>query len=704
MAVKICQSNMSCDNKSEEQQSKTKYNKYARTCIKTWKTIYCILTDNVNRWRLVRGIFSYFAGILSALFFWQIFIINLNFLGPGFTFSKRIRCIICLIYLGCLGKSGRSYLRALFFALVISGPITNMVLNTKEVVRVFACATILTYNLTKTRFDLMTKPFTKAVILMKDDMHQIKDSLNEIESIIEPIRSEIEDEEILENFMNKTVNKRQTYIEGDQMKDDDEIEIAIKYQKMYEEKFRRRCEMQFEKGKNKCIEAFAQMYDKCMEMMPIVVNYLLCWPMKIDLMCHMSLGTSEICDPKDAINSTFGETYSKVKEIGEQFSKNITNVKVNYTVINPKNIPGVISAQETGERVVKSFNAKIKLFEFCIEIINRILAFIFVRLVINSYKYNKMYLKNIDFDNLYITNYFKKIDERRKTRNNHTLLPLKKFERNLIIDPEDHSTKTKAEKSRFFINLLKFLLELSTVIVFLLLDYIFYYMLNLIRKHSKITYHQSGSHNLNFHINGTGLIAKLLRSSLLAFNTNESISTFLSNEPCLPKPYRLEKMFYTKFWGLVILIIILIYHEIPLMRTRRLICCYFYPKREKKRILHLYNSMLKRRRIILGSMRNELLEKCQKYLRLKFPKQFTWLMYFKYARRKCLICNEMEQNINLLKRNSKNLKNFETSIGTYHILTTGIIECPTKNCNVIHCKECWRDIGEICLACSKQSA
>lgn len=44
-------------------------------------------------------------------------------------------------------------------AYVIAGPIFNLAYNGKEVVRTFACTTQLTYNLTKTRLDLMFKPF-----------------------------------------------------------------------------------------------------------------------------------------------------------------------------------------------------------------------------------------------------------------------------------------------------------------------------------------------------------------------------------------------------------------------------------------------------------------------------------------------------------------------------------------------------------------
>lgn len=44
------------------------------------------------------------------------------------------------------------------------------------------------------------------------------------------------------------------------------------------------------------------------------------------------------------------------------------------------------------------------------------------------------YLTDIEHDNTYITKYYRKIDARRKKAGKHTLLPLKKIEKNKAID------------------------------------------------------------------------------------------------------------------------------------------------------------------------------------------------------------------------------------------------------------------------------
>ncbi|KAK2574984.1 hypothetical protein KPH14_008745 [Odynerus spinipes] len=77
----------------------------------------------------------------------------------GCAASIQIRCICILTIPAFFGRSGRSVLRALVLGYIIAGPVFNLTYNAKEVIRSFACTAKLTYNLTRTRADLMFEPF-----------------------------------------------------------------------------------------------------------------------------------------------------------------------------------------------------------------------------------------------------------------------------------------------------------------------------------------------------------------------------------------------------------------------------------------------------------------------------------------------------------------------------------------------------------------
>lgn len=95
------------------------------------------------------------------------------------------------------------------------------------------------------------------------------------------------------------------------------------------------------------------------------------------------------------------------------------------------------------------------------------------------------------------------------------------------------------------------------------------------------------------------MIAALLRSLVKGFNIKKRIKIERSNEQCLPRPKSLVKSYILKIYGTYFIIWIMMWIQAYTQRTRRLICSYFFRKREKKRILFLYNETLKRRKTLI---------------------------------------------------------------------------------------------------------
>lgn len=87
-------------------------------------------------------------------------------------------------------------------------------------------------------------------------------------------------------------------------------------------------------------------------------------------------------------------------------------------------------------------------------------------------------------------------------------------------------------------------------------------------------------------------------------------------------------------------------------------------------------------------------------MKAKYPKYFNWLRIFPFARKRCLICNELEPKkrtkINKLIKFIFNLIFFIGDLSRpFHFMS-----CFTPTCEFVHCENCWFDIGEICLGCS----
>ncbi|XP_055905141.1 protein sneaky isoform X2 [Eupeodes corollae] len=590
--------------------------------------------------------------------------------------------------------------------LIISGPLSNMASNGQEIVRVFACTTILNYNLTKTRFDLMSKPFQNTLAAMKGEISDIGGNFENIKQVLQPIKDEIEGNMEENHNSSEVLNSIvERLVRGDILSSlsfanptntTDRMAKANRIKENYSKKMQLRCKEQLEKGENRCKDAFSSAHDKCMDKLPFVINTLLCWPLRIDYVCNMNLlgyqETGGICDPGNVIDAKLGENMIDLKETEDDLFQNITNVGISYEVVKIQQPAQLRAAKETAKVVMEEITEKKKTFDYIMSIMQRILSFVFLKIIYASIMYHRNYLKTIEFDNTYITAYFKKIDQRRRERNQHTLLPLKKFQKNFLIDTDKPCTRTKAESRLITFFLIQFLLELFVSGFFLLLDHMIVVLLNIIAANSEITYYQEGEHKISFYINGTGLMARLMETTLKNFNMHEKVSSFLTNKACLPKPSELSRRYYLMLIGLYVATLLLIYFSTLAMRSKMYICGFFYYKRDKQRTLHLYNKMLKDRKTVFETMYRKIKEDVEAqrlrmnlniflWLVLKFPNSFGWLRCLNVARRNCLICEEKEP------------KNVDDN------LLGQFIECKTSKCNFIYCKECWLDIGEICVAC-----
>jgi hypothetical protein len=113
--------------------------------------------------------------------------------------SQKFCCILVLSVLEGCGKAGRNIVKVLVLFLILTGSISNIVDNSKEVARVFSCSTFLTYNLTKTKLDLMMKPFFNA--FSKVDLNEVQMNLQQITSVVSPLMREVEGESAGKGFV-----------------------------------------------------------------------------------------------------------------------------------------------------------------------------------------------------------------------------------------------------------------------------------------------------------------------------------------------------------------------------------------------------------------------------------------------------------------------------------------------------------------------
>lgn len=193
---------------------------------------------------------------------------------------------------------------------------------------------------------------------------------------------------------------------------------------------------------------------------------------------------------------------------------------------------------------------------------------------------------------------------------------------------------------------------------------------------------------MSLEVRGTGMIASLIRNVIRGFNVKKRVKTVVSNSACLPRPSELSNRVVFKIYSSYLGVFVLLFTAAYTQRLRRVICSFFYRKREKRRVLYLYNESLRRRlgyakfmrakvRALVRTRRLEYQLDPWLALRQRWPALCGWLVFFASARHRCLVCGEVEP------RKGPEFR-----------------RCTTPGCPFVHCPECWHDIGEICYACA----
>ncbi|XP_058558032.1 E3 ubiquitin-protein ligase DCST1 isoform X5 [Neofelis nebulosa] len=449
-------------------------------------------------------------------------------------------------------------------------------------------------------------------------------------------------------------------------------------QKMYELKTRLRCSYVVDRAMLSCRRWFDRKHERCMERIRVpLLNHLLCLPMKFKFFCSIARAMEVWCRSRIPVEGNFGQTYDSlnqsVRDLEGEFSATIDLKEEKQVAVLGLNTSWEHVSAELRDLVGRQ-EAQLG---WTLGLLLVLLSCTFLLVLHASFSYVDSYNGDIRFDNIYISTYFCQIDERRKQLGKRTLLPLRRAEEKTVIFP--CSPFMQASEMR---NVVRELAETLPVLLLLLvlcgLDWALYSAFNTIRHHSFLQYSFRSSHKLEVKVGGDSMLARLLRKTIGALNTSSETTVDSSNMRCLPQPVSLNPRAYVRAALPVGLLLCLCLLQAFGYRLRRVIAAFYFPKREKKRVLFLYNDLLRKRAAFTKLRRAAIVSRAQRQraprhrladvLHRRCPLLRLWL------RRRCVVCQAPE--------------------------TPEAYVCPTPDCAAVYCRSCWDDMRRRCPACT----
>ncbi|XP_061461947.1 E3 ubiquitin-protein ligase DCST1 [Rhineura floridana] len=580
----------------------------------------------------------------------------------GWGTSPHFRCASLLVVPKFLGKEGRLYILTYVLATVYDGPVANIRHNLGEVVRSISCTVELQIENAKRAWKVSMAPLRK---ILKDMMRTGKTLRSETQQVSQSFSELNEQVASQEGFGVRSVRE------------------AVKAanpstQEIYEAKTRMRCTYIIDQAIKRCQNWFAMKHQSCMRTIAVpFINHLLCIPMKFSFLCHFAKIMHAWCRDKIPVEGNFGQTYDRVNDsvdsLNQDFTASLVVTEEHQAMLVGANLSHKHLVDEVNEEVAKNGER----LGTAMSVLRVLLSCMFIVVFASAYSYTNSYNQDIRFDNLYISRYFRQIDARRRKQKKRTLLPLRRAEQGRAIDPLRLAFQP-AETKNMMTELLGCLPALLFLLIACVLDFLLYTIFSTIRHHSFVEYSFRSSHHLEVKVGGNTMMARLLRSTIGALNTSSEMVMETNNLQCLPEARVMTKEQYLRCAAPLGSLVLLCFVQVYVFRLRRIIAAFFFPKREKNRILFLYNEMLRQRVAFVVVQRKRIILRARQHKRLEKPfldRVGRWFPFLqRFLRKRCILCNLPESSNSRL--------------------------CPDPDCGTLYCRVCWKDMGRICFACS----
>ncbi|KAM3716664.1 E3 ubiquitin-protein ligase [Dirofilaria immitis] len=631
--------------------------------------------------------FADFDRIAEQILKWSLIIAS----SITFAISPLFRCAIICVLFGALGKNGQNLLTVVVFNSLSSGPIENILQNFKVSTNMITCHI-------KQKEDMMTQRVVMATGPVEAFMaREFGKSTSKgrkviamLKSLVEPLEYDftlsdedkalaatIDAAEVLhtrDSLLNKEPENSK---EGLGIKTQKSVvptwnKLKSNLSKLLSIRMHYQCNEVFDKGVKKCHDAFRDMKNKC---------YSILWflPLFRGRICD-KFDTLQICQVSKKVtealtfcNQMTNQVLSRTKNLDSDLTDahNLTEdildhlrVNMHYrAIVEPRNVR-IYGIKEVKYRIAQNF----RLLKIILITFKQILACLFVTMIYtifrDSVKMIRNYLNDIDFDNIYLTSYFWHIDCKREQEGKIFLYPLSKAEihANNLMTPISPPTKAEIRASWLPLAKFTFIFVISLFVVFV--DFIFY----------KVIYN----------IEGTGFVADLVKE-MLEFDYKSHRNLTISLEKCIYNPVSPDWSYVGKYilFPLGIMFILQVIFGYVIKRVT-LFCVIgnIFRKRNKARIIHLYNKMLfvringrklARARIRFQVQRRILQrEELQKKSKLFADTIIEKILDFLFKTGMCLMCEEKYRKRNL-------------------------IIC--SSCPAVYCSICYQENYKICYAC-----
>lgn len=486
--------------------------------------------------------------------------------------SSFIRCSLLLTFPMMLGSRGRAYIVLLLISVLYTGPVQNIQRNLEDAALSLSCNLDLQLNHSRLLWRRAVVPF----ISMAQEL---------TESTM--------------NFGDETVNvsRRFATFQQEVMSQHGSVSLAADAndtQQQFTKRTMMQCDGVVQEAVLRCSGWFRQKWTQCMSLIQVpVLNHLLCFPMKFSFLCDILRVMTSWCKDRIPLEGNLGQLWNQLNQSLNQFSSEFRAQLVLQEQQDQSALDGSLLDQDFTESVRDSFVGLTSVSEVLLELLQTAKSFTFITIIIQAVSYLVKYKKDVRFDNVYITSYFRRIDARRKSEGKRCVLPLTNTDRSRFIQPCSLRIHPQ-EAPQLFSGLVQLASVSLLVLVLVSVDLALFRVLDIVSRNTVTHFNITGGHQVDLRVGGASMMARLLQKTISAFNSSSDFDIDSSNKICECRPRPLSVSVYFSCVGCVLLVALFSLLQVYSSRIRRVLTAAYHPEREKRRVLFLYNLLLQK--------------------------------------------------------------------------------------------------------------
>ncbi|XP_027726535.1 DC-STAMP domain-containing protein 2-like [Vombatus ursinus] len=578
------------------------------------------------------------------------------FLGLGMGFSRSVRMTVLLLLPQAFSRQGRTLLLIAAFGLVMQGPCANIIRNFSRASDSVACGAELALNQSAEVLQRARQPLISALKKIKAIAGKAKEVADRIRKFFRSI---------MDGVKHVVRALRNVWYWLLHIGDVCNSELGSPYSK---------CAKIFDDAKDRCMKAVPLFYHLCYILMPFKL-----------LLCGLATVAQLFCViPRylqPFLRATIGTPVIQlINRVRREFEFNVTtshHFKVNLNSSR--------SLSQVAFDLREAVNLRLHPIRETLALLGHTTPLLLIFLYLQALFYRYRYLTQDNFDNIYITNRFMRMDAIRIQAGLPSVLPLSLRECTRYIRPGSLYL-SRMERMHYTLATFTLIRHLLVVLLLVVLDYAIFWLLDLARYWLQGEIVTRNPVLVSVTVEGTGYVGQIYRDLVSVFDILQKGNITILSRRCLlrtSEPNYKSYILIGLMYGLCFFVTLFGSY---VGRMSRVICASYYPSREQERISFLYNNLLTRRSNVatslVGAVRRRAADQGHTNILLvlaaKWPRLVPLINLLGIHQTYCLGCGRPQ--------NEHEMQDF--------------VPCSTPGCRGLFCRTCFRLLNNTCSVCA----